>query len=161
MGQSSSDYTALELCSVVGTTYQTYIVCFTEPNVVFRGRVIYTNGTNDFQFCINSEFTAKMTVNSSGLSVGGTFVSASGQRLNFNEKPLGNELDVINQLEPVEYDQTRGLVDQYTADTPQSLQCGLIAQSVQSTDELKHAVVGGQFGDDGNESIRALNYNVI
>ncbi len=53
------------------------------------------------------------------------------------------------------------MVDQYTADTPQSHQCGFIAQSVQSIDELKHAVVGGQVGDDGKESVRALNYNAI
>ncbi|MFM7981559.1 MAG: hypothetical protein ACKPKO_19795, partial [Candidatus Fonsibacter sp.] len=59
------------------------------------------------------------------------------------------------------YDQTHDLVDQCTADTPQSHQCGFIAQSVQSIDELKHAVVGGQVGDDGKESIRALNFNAI
>ena len=53
------------------------------------------------------------------------------------------------------------MVDQYTADTPQSHQCGFIAQSAQSIDELKHAVVGGQVGDDGKESVRALNYNAI
>ncbi|MFM7983104.1 MAG: tail fiber domain-containing protein, partial [Candidatus Fonsibacter sp.] len=83
------------------------------------------------------------------------------KRLKFNEKPLTNALDVINQLEPVEYDQTHDLVDQYTADTPQYHQCGFIAQSVQSIDELKHAVVGGQVCDDSKESIRALNDNAI
>ncbi|MFM7988035.1 MAG: hypothetical protein ACKPKO_52850 [Candidatus Fonsibacter sp.] len=51
------------------------------------------------------------------------------------------------------------LVDRYTSDTLQPHQCGFIAQSVQSIDELKHAVVGGQVGDDGKETIRALNYN--
>ncbi|MFM7979537.1 MAG: hypothetical protein ACKPKO_09500 [Candidatus Fonsibacter sp.] len=45
--------------------------------------------------------------------------------------------------------------------SPQSHQCGFIAQSVQSIDELKHAVVDGQAGDDGKESIMALNYNAI
>ncbi|MFM7981847.1 MAG: hypothetical protein ACKPKO_21265 [Candidatus Fonsibacter sp.] len=70
-------------------------------------------------------------------------------------------MDVISILEPVEYDQTVDLTDQYTADTPQSHQCGCRAQSVQSIDELKHAVVGGQVGDDDKESIRALNYNAI
>ncbi|MFM7987669.1 MAG: tail fiber domain-containing protein [Candidatus Fonsibacter sp.] len=102
-----------------------------------------------------------MILNNTGLSVGGTLVSASGKRLKFNEKPLTNALDVINKLEPAEYNQTYDLVDQYTADTPQSHQCGFIAQSVQSIDELKHAVVGGQVGDDGKESIRVLNYNAI
>ncbi|MFM7985287.1 MAG: hypothetical protein ACKPKO_38810, partial [Candidatus Fonsibacter sp.] len=84
----------------VGTTFQTYID-FTEPNVDFKGRIIYSNGANDFQFCINSVSTAKMTLNSSGLSVGGTFVSASDKRLKFNEKPLTNALDIIKKLEPV------------------------------------------------------------
>ncbi|MFM7985205.1 MAG: tail fiber domain-containing protein [Candidatus Fonsibacter sp.] len=102
-----------------------------------------------------------MALNSSGLSVGGTFVSASDKRMKFNEKPLTNALDVVNQLEPVEYDQTHESVDQYTADTQQSHQCGFIAQSVQSIDELKHAVVGGQVGDDGKESVSSLNYNSI
>ncbi|MFM7984607.1 MAG: hypothetical protein ACKPKO_35305 [Candidatus Fonsibacter sp.] len=39
-------------------------------------------------------------------------------------------MDIINKLEPVEYDQTVDLVEQYTTDTPQSHQCGFIAQSV-------------------------------
>ncbi|MFM7827462.1 MAG: hypothetical protein ACKO82_07620, partial [Acidimicrobiaceae bacterium] len=76
IGQSSVGYTAIELVSAVGTTFQTYID-FTEPNVDFKGRIIYSNGANDFQFYINSVTTAKMTLNSSGLSLGGTFVSAS------------------------------------------------------------------------------------
>ncbi|MFM7990464.1 MAG: tail fiber domain-containing protein, partial [Candidatus Fonsibacter sp.] len=55
-------------------------------------------------------------------------------------------MDIINKLEPVEYDQIVDVVEQYTAETPQSHQCGFIAQSVQSIDELKYAVVGGQVG---------------
>ncbi|MFM7983621.1 MAG: hypothetical protein ACKPKO_30280, partial [Candidatus Fonsibacter sp.] len=47
------------------------------------------------------------------LSVGGTFVSASVKRLKFNEKPLTNALEVISILEPVVYDQTQDLVDQF------------------------------------------------
>ena len=77
------------------------------------------------------------------------------------KKQIVNALDIINKLDPVEYDQAYDLVDAYTPETPQSHQSGFIAQSVQSIDELKHAVVGGQVGDDGNESIRALNYNAI
>ncbi|MFM7981277.1 MAG: tail fiber domain-containing protein [Candidatus Fonsibacter sp.] len=61
----------------------------------------------------------------------------------FNEKPVTNAFHVISQLEPVEYDQTHDLVDQYAADTPQPHQCGFIAQSAQSIVEPKHAVVGG------------------
>ncbi|MFM7981860.1 MAG: hypothetical protein ACKPKO_21330, partial [Candidatus Fonsibacter sp.] len=72
-----------------------------------------------------------------------------------------NALDVISRLVPVEYDQTYDLVDQYTSDTPQSHQCGFIAQSVQTIDELKHTVVGGTVGTDGKDSLRGLNYNAI
>ena len=38
-----------------------------------------------------------------------------------------NALDVINKFEPVEYEHTDNLVDQYPTDTPQSHQCGVIA----------------------------------
>ena len=65
-------------------------------------------------------------------------------------------MNIINKLEHVEYDQTVDLLAQYTTDTPQSHQCGFIAQSVQKTDELKHSVVGGYIGEDGKASIRAL-----
>ena len=105
--------------------------------------------------------SSKIPLNSGGLSVGGTFVAASDKRLKFNDKPLVNALDVINKLEPVEYDQTYELVDQYTADLPQSHQCGFIAQEVEKIDKLKNAVVGGAIGEDGTESLRALNYNAI
>ncbi|MFM7980554.1 MAG: tail fiber domain-containing protein, partial [Candidatus Fonsibacter sp.] len=98
---------------------------------------------------------------SAGLYLGATLVSASDKRLKFNEKPLVNTLDVINELEPVEYDQTYELVDHYTADTPHSHQCGFIAQSVQKIDKLKHTVEGGKVGEDGKESLRGLNYNAV
>ena len=55
-----------------------------------------------------------MTLHSSGLYVGGTLVSASDKRLKFNENPLVNAMNVINRLEPVEYDQTYDLVDTFT-----------------------------------------------
>ncbi|MFM7984065.1 MAG: tail fiber domain-containing protein, partial [Candidatus Fonsibacter sp.] len=70
-------------------------------------------------------------------------------------------LDVINKLEPVEYDHTYSLEEHYTPDAPQSHQCGFIAQSVEQIDELKHTVVGGTVGKDGKESLRGLNYNAI
>ena len=72
-----------------------------------------------------------------------------------------NQLHVINKPEPVEYDQTYDLVDEYTPDTPQSHQSGFIAQSVQQIDELKHTVIGGKLGEDGKESLRGLNYNAV
>jgi len=70
-------------------------------------------------------------------------------------------LNIINKLEPVEYDQTYDLVDAYTPETPQSHQNGFIAQSVERTDELKHTVLGGKIDTDGKESIRGLHYNAI
>ncbi|MFM7983480.1 MAG: hypothetical protein ACKPKO_29560, partial [Candidatus Fonsibacter sp.] len=72
-GQASSGFTAIELVSGVGTTYQTYID-FTEPNVYFRGRIIYTNSTNDFQFLVNSNATARMTLNDTSLTVAGNII---------------------------------------------------------------------------------------
>ena len=61
-------------------------------------------------------------------------------------------MDVINRLDPVEYDQTFKLVEQYTEDTPQLHQCGFIAQSVQQIEDLKHVVIGGEIGEDGKRS---------
>ena len=100
-------------------------------------------------------------INATGLSVVGTITPSSDKRLKFNEKPIINAWAIINRLEPVAYEQTYSLVDQYTPDTPQSHQSGFIAQSVQQIDELKHAVIGGESGDDGKESLRGLNYNAV
>ena len=82
-------------------------------------------------------------------------------REKFNENPLTNVLDLISKLEPVEYDQTQDLVYNYMPDTPQSHQCGFIAQSVQQINQLTYAVVGGEIGEDGKETITSLNYNAI
>ncbi|MFM7988474.1 MAG: hypothetical protein ACKPKO_55095, partial [Candidatus Fonsibacter sp.] len=73
IGQASSGYTAIELVSGVGTTFQTYIN-FTEPHVDFKGRIIYTNGTNDFQFLVNANDTARMTLNDTSLTVAGNSI---------------------------------------------------------------------------------------
>ena len=53
------------------------------------------------------------------------------------------------------------LVDHYTPETPQSHQCGFIAQSVEKIDELKHIVEGGVIGEDGQETLRGINYNAV
>ena len=90
-----------------------------------------------------------MNLNSIGLGVGGVLVSTSGKRLKFNAKPLTNALDALHRFETVEYDQTCDLVDHYTTDTPQSHQCGFIAQYAQIIPELQHAIVGGEVGEDG------------
>ena len=90
----------------------------------------------------------------------GTTVT-SDKRLKCNEKPSVHAIGVINRLEPVEYDQTVSLIEQYTEDTPQFHQCGFIAQKVQQIEELKHAVIGGEIGEDGKETIRCLNYNIV
>ena len=41
---------------------------------------------------------------------------------------------------------------QYNEDTPQSHQCGFIAQQVQQIEALRHAVLGGEVGEDGKET---------
>ncbi|MFM7984819.1 MAG: hypothetical protein ACKPKO_36410, partial [Candidatus Fonsibacter sp.] len=79
---------------------------FTTPSVDYKGRILYDHSTNELRIFVAGSTTANMTLNSSGLSVGGTFVSASDMILNLNEKPLTNTLDVISQLESVECDQT-------------------------------------------------------
>ncbi|MFM7979760.1 MAG: tail fiber domain-containing protein, partial [Candidatus Fonsibacter sp.] len=102
-----------------------------------------------------------MKLNFAGLTVNGIVTSSSDSRLKLNSKSLTNGLTVINKLEPLEYDQIYELVEQYSPDAPQSRQCGFVAQSVEQIDELRHAVVGGQVGEDGKESLRGLNYNAI
>ena len=87
-----------------------------------------------------------MALKPQGLYVGATLVSASDKRLKFNEKPLANALDIIGKLEHVEYDKTFDLVEHYTKETPQSHQCGFIAQLVEKIEELKHIVEGGEIG---------------
>ena len=61
-----------------------------------------------------------------------------------------NALDVITNLEPVEYDQTYNLISQSTTQTPQAYQCNVIAQTVGSIEELINAVIGCEIGKDGN-----------
>ena len=126
----------------------------------YKGRMVYRNASNQFEWYINSSGTIRMSLAAGGLYVGGTLVSSSDKRLKFNEKPLVNALGLINRLTAYEYDQTIDIVDNFTKDTPQSHQAGFIAQDVQKIDELKFAVQGG-IGEDGKESVRALNYNVI
>ena len=52
-------------------------------------------------------------------------------------------------------------MDQYNENTPQLHQCGFLAQQVQQIEALKHAVLGGEVGEDGKETVRALNYNAV
>ena len=163
IGLDSSTGGGIEIC-----TGSAQYIDFTIPTPInppptydFRGRMLYNHSESAFAWSVGGSGTAKMVLNATALYVGGTTVSSSDKRLKFNEKPLTNALDLINRLDPVEYDQTRELTESYTADTPQTHQCGFIAQSVQQIDELKYAVVGGEIGEDGVESIRYLNYNVI
>jgi len=120
---------------------------------------MYSNTNNDFTFYVNAAL--RMTLNSAGLSVNGTVTPTSDKRLKFNDKPIVNALNIINKLEPVEYDQTYDLVDTYTPETPQSHQSGFIAQSVERIAELKHAIVGGETGGDGQDTLRGINYNAV
>ena len=87
---------------------------FTTANTDWKGTILYTFSTDAFEWFLGSNWTAKMTLKSAGLYVGASLVSASDNRLKFNDKPLVNALDIINKLEPVEYDQTFDLVEHYT-----------------------------------------------
>ena len=67
---------------------------------------------------------------------------------------------LIYVLEPAEYDRTYNLFDQYTRNTLQSHQSGIISQSMQQLDQLTHDVVGGEFCEDG-QVFRGLSYNAV
>ena len=56
---------------------------------------------------------------------------------------------------------THDLVEQYTPDTPQSHQCGRIAQQVQRNYELEYAVAGGEIHEQGKQTIIYVNYTSI
>ena len=73
---------------------------------ILKDDFIYRHASSQLEWMIADTGTAKMTLESAGLYLGATLVSASDKRLKFNEKPLVNALDVIGKLEPVEYDQT-------------------------------------------------------
>ncbi|MFM7983595.1 MAG: hypothetical protein ACKPKO_30145, partial [Candidatus Fonsibacter sp.] len=91
-----------------GPTVVCVYIDFATVNADFRGRFSYAISGNQYARSVYTGpvSASNMILNSSGLSVGGTFVSASDKRLKFNEKPLTNALDVISRLVPVEYDQT-------------------------------------------------------
>ena len=88
-----------ELC---GVTFA--YIDFTTVGIDMKGRMQYTNSTAQFDWYINSTLaTSKMILNASGLSVGGTFVSASDKRLKFNEKLLTNALMVPENIKQVHF----------------------------------------------------------
>ena len=141
---TASMYVGLDNSTAVGLE----ICCSASPYIEFttihtdcKGRWIYTHSDNSFNWQVGGNTTTAMKLLSTGLSVNGTAVT-SDKRLKFNEKPLINAIRVINRLEPVKYDQTIGLIVQYTEDTPQFHQCGHIARKTQQIEELKHAVIG-------------------
>ncbi|MFM7985354.1 MAG: hypothetical protein ACKPKO_39180, partial [Candidatus Fonsibacter sp.] len=99
LGRDQNNWAALELCSVTAA-----YVDFTTAGTDMKGRFMYSFSTSQFDLYI--AISSNMTLNTACLYLGATLVSASDKRLKFNEKPLINALDVINKLEPVEYDQT-------------------------------------------------------
>ena len=145
LGCDASNIATLGLCSSVA---QWSYIDFTVVGLDFVGRNRFSPSVPQWDW-MTPTGGARMSLNHSGLYVVGPYTNSSDKRLKFNEKPLANALNVRSQLEPVEYDQTHCLVDQYTPDTPQSHQCGFIAQSVDKIDELTHAIVGGEVDDDG------------
>ena len=52
-----------------------------------------------------------MTLNATTFFDGGTTISSSDMRSKYNEEPLNCALDVIIQIEPVEYNQTHDLTE--------------------------------------------------
>ena len=56
--------------------------------------------------------------------------------------------EIINNWEPVNYDRTHNLVNQYTPDTPRYYQCGLVSQSVQKAGELNYSDPNGDIDDE-------------
>ncbi|MFM7988465.1 MAG: hypothetical protein ACKPKO_55050 [Candidatus Fonsibacter sp.] len=96
LGCDQNNWAAVELCSVTAAYDD-----FTTAGADMKGRFMYTYSSSQFDWYIASSFTSKMTLNSAGLYLGATLVSASDNRLKFNEKPLVNALDIINKLEPV------------------------------------------------------------
>ncbi|MFM7990199.1 MAG: hypothetical protein ACKPKO_63875, partial [Candidatus Fonsibacter sp.] len=106
LGRDSNYSAALELCGV-NAAY----VDFTTAGTDMKGRFMYSYSITQFDWFIASSFTSNMALKYAGLYLGATLVSASDKRLKFNEKPLVNALNIINKLEPVEYDQTYDLVE--------------------------------------------------
>ena len=91
-----------------------------------QGRMVYRSASSQFEWMVGDSYTAKMTLKSAGLYVGATLVSASDNRLKFNEKPLVNALDIIGKLEPVEYDQTFDLVENTHHERPNLTNAALL-----------------------------------
>ena len=90
--------------------------------------MLYNNIESSFNWSVGaSTGTPNVKIWASGLAVNGTTVS-SDKILTLNEKPLVNAIGVINRFEPVEYDQTVSLIEQYTDGSPQFDQCGSIVQ---------------------------------
>ena len=85
----------------------------------------YNNTESSINLHVGANGGARPNMKSltSGLAVNGTTVSTD-KRLKYNEKKLINLWDVINKLEPLDYDQTISLVEQCTEDTQQFHQCG-------------------------------------
>ena len=97
---------------------------FSNINNDFKGSMIYGHTDNSFRLQVGGSGTVSMKLISSGLTVNSTSVS-SDKRFSFNDKPLTNALKVLRHLEPVEYEQTYALVDQYNEDTPQHTNAAL------------------------------------
>ena len=91
----------------------------------------YINAVSSLAWFVNGPAGSSTTLNSASLVVNETTLQSSDKRLKFNEKTLTRAFDVINKLEPLEYDQTLTSVGQYTPDTPQSHHCGYISESIQ------------------------------
>ena len=73
--------------------------------------MIYSNIDSNFKWFSGGSATARMTLNATAVYVGGITVSSSDKRLQFNEKPVVNALDINDRLMLVEYDPTHDLTE--------------------------------------------------
>ena len=78
------------------------ILLFTATNTDWlRDVCLYACSSAQFDWYTGSNGTSMMTLKLVGLCLSATFVSARYNRLQFNEKPLVNALDVSRNLEQV------------------------------------------------------------
>ena len=100
-GVHLSNYGGYAFIDLAGASSGGSCIDFTTVGTDMKGRFVYRNSSSQFEWSIADSFTAKMTLKSAGLYLGATLVFASDKRLQFNEKPLVNALDIIGKLEPV------------------------------------------------------------
>ena len=85
-----------------------------------------------------------------------SFIGSSDDRLKFNEIPVSNALNIINQLNVVKYDKV-GNLDETPDSSNTMIEIGLIAQEVELIPELNCAVTK----PNNDKDVYGLNYDMI